>query len=76
LDQTPTQEIMQRFGFGDVTRERVGLTQSAHSSIAWWGLRFGCVAPNAGTLAPSLPAAARFPYASNDGPSQAFGPLR
>ena len=59
LDQTPTQEIMQRLGFGDVARERVGLTQSARSSIAWWDLRFVCVAPspNAGTLAPSLPAA-------------------
>jgi hypothetical protein len=45
LDQTPTQEIMQRSGFGDVTRERVDLTQSARSSIAGWGLRFGCVAP-------------------------------
>jgi hypothetical protein len=35
LDQTPTQEIVQRFGFGDVARERVDLTQSARSSIAW-----------------------------------------
>jgi hypothetical protein len=37
LDQTPTQEIMQRSGFGDIARERVDLTQSARSSMSLAG---------------------------------------
>jgi hypothetical protein len=35
---------MQRFGFSDVARERIDLTQGARSSIARRGLRFGCAA--------------------------------
>ena len=75
LDETPTQEIVHRLGFGYVARELVDLTQSARSSmsLAVPALRLRrAPRPTPGRLH-RLCRPPRFPYASNDGCRQAFG---